>query len=44
MEQTPVPPAVLTVRPNDVLEEIAAVTHDPPVEFAKLVHVPLAGE
>jgi hypothetical protein len=32
------------VRPNVVLEERAAVPHVPPVEFAKLVHVPLAGE
>jgi hypothetical protein len=40
----PVPPAVLTVSPKVVLEERAAVPHAPPVEFTKLVHVPLAGE
>jgi hypothetical protein len=44
VEQVLVPPLVLTVRPNVVLEERAAVPHEPPVEFAKLVHVPLAGE
>jgi len=39
-----VPPAVLTVSPNVVREERAAVGHVPPVEFTKFVHVPLAGE
>ncbi len=38
------PPAVLTVSPKAVLVESAAVAHGPPVEFAKLEHVPLEGE
>ncbi len=44
VEQVPVPPAVLTVSPKAVLDESAAVAHEPPVEFAKLEHVPLEGE
>lgn len=44
VEQVPVPFAVLTVRPNVDLEESAAVPHEPPVEFVKVVHVPLEGE
>jgi len=40
----PVPPAVLTVSPNVVREERAAVPQEPPVEFEKFVHAPLINE
>jgi len=44
VEHEPVPPAVLTVSPKAVREESVAVLHEPPIEFAKVVHVPLEGE